>query len=309
MSYRPEILVTAGSLEEVSRMVEAGADAVNIGEQKYGLRLPGDIPLEQIAQAVDIARGRQARIIVSVNQIMNNEALAELPDYLRRLEQFGVEAIVFGDPAVLVTAKKHAPGLKLHWSAEMTSTNYATANYWADKGASRAILARELNMEEVLEIKRNALVEIQVQVHGMTNIYHSKRELVKSYFEHRGKPADRAADKERGLYLVEMERRELAFPIYEDVNGTHIMSSDDICMIEGLHELMEGRIDSFKIEGLMKTTEYNELVVRVYREAVEAYLSDPGAYRLNPEWLEQIKRLQDPKRELTFGFYYKEQVY
>lgn len=309
MAYRPEIQVTAGTLEEISRMVEAGADAVNIGEQRYGLRLPGDIQLEQIPQAVDIARGRQARIIVSVNQIMNNETLGELPDYLHRLQQSGVDAIVFGDPAVLVTAKMHAPRLKLHWGAEMTSTNFATANYWANKGASRAILARELNMEEVLEIKRNSRMEVQVQVHGMTNIYHSKRELVRSYLEHQGKTADQAADKERGLYLVEMERQELAFPIYEDVNGTHIMSSDDICMIESLHELMEGRIDSFKIEGLMKTAEYNELVIRLYREAVEAYLSDPAAYRMNPEWLERIKRVQDPKRELSFGFYYKEQVY
>ena len=137
----------------------------------------------------------------------------------------------------------------------MTSTNYATANYWAKQGATRVVLARELNMEQVLAFKEQAELAVEVQVHGITNIYHSKRELVKNYIEHQGKDAavqDRSI--ERGLFLIEHERRDQRYPVYEDSNGTHIMSSEDICMLENLPELMDGQIDSLKIEGLLKSS-------------------------------------------------------
>ncbi len=310
MARKPELLVTAGSMEEVERLIAAGADAVNIGEHKYGLRLPGEFSPKQIGEAVRFAHEKGAKVYVSVNNIMHNELLSELPDYIKRVSEAGADAIIFGDPAVLVAAKQAAPGLKLHWSAEMTTTNYASANYWAGKGAVRVILARELNMEQILEIKRNVRMEVQVQVHGMTNIYHSKRNLVHSYVEHQGRDAEcfeRGID--RGLVLVEAERRDQKFPVYEDRNGTHIMSSDDICMIENLHELLERQIDSLKIEGLLKPLQYNETVVSCYREAIEAYCANPEKYEFQPEWLERIKALQDPDRELSYGFFYKEQVY
>lgn len=310
MQIRPEIMATAGSMEELKRVIRAGADAVNIGEQKFGMRLAGEFKLEQIADAVQLAHQHQAKIIVSVNNIMNNCILDEIPEYLAQLQRINVDAIIFGDPAVLISAKQFAPGLALHWSAEMTSTNYATANYWASKGASRVILARELNMEQVLEIKQQVSMEVQVQVHGVTNIYHSKRNLVHNYRQHQGKGTEEPVyDKDRGLFLVEEERPDETYPIYEDGNGTHIMSADDICMIENLPELLEGGINSLKIEGLMKSMEYNETVVRVYRQAVDAYMKEPAGYRFNPAWLEQIEQIQDPKRELSYGFFYKEQVY
>jgi putative protease len=204
--------------------------------------------------------------------------------------------------------------MKLHWNAEMTSTNYATANYWGRRGASRAVLARELNLEQIIDVKSNTALEVQVQVHGLTNIYHSKRPLVHNYFEHRrnsGEEEDCApeANVEDGLYLVETERPDERFPIYEDANGTHIMSSDDLCMIENLHELMDAGIDSFRIEGLLKSAEYNETVIRSYRAAIDSYAANSQAYVFNEEWLDAIKALQDPARELSYGFFYKEQVY
>jgi putative protease len=312
-AYKPELLTTAGSLHELERLIEAGADAVNIGEHKYGLRLPGEFTLEQVGEAVKLAHAKGAKIYVSVNNIMDNEILADLPDYLRGLEERQVDAIVFGDPAVLMAAKQFAPGVELHWSTEMTSTNYATANFWAGKGAKRVIVARELNLEEIHQIKRHVHLQVQVQAHGLTNIYHSKRNLVQSYMEHQGQNArleDLGAG--RGLFLIEAERQDEKFPIYEDRNGTHIMSSDDICMIENLHELLEEPIDSLKIEGLLKSAEYNEVVVRAYRQAIDAYAADPSRYIYNEDWLEGIRVIQQkeyPDRELSFGFFYKEQVY
>ncbi|MDQ8738850.1 peptidase U32 family protein [Paenibacillus sp. LHD-38] len=310
MAYRPELLATAASIEELERLIAAGADAFVIGEARYGTRLAGEFNKDMIEQAVGIAKPRGVKIYAALNNLMDNEAAESLNEYVSALVEAGVDAYVFGDPAVLMAAKAHAPGVALHWNAEMTSTNYVTANYWGRRGATRYVLARELNMEQVIDTTTGTDLEVQVQVHGMTNIYHSKRSLVESYMEHQSEPERLTQkDKNRGMYVMEAERQDERYPIYEDSNGTHIMSSDDICMVENLHELLEAGISSLKIEGMMKSIEYNEIVVRSYRQAIDSYLADPAEYSFNEEWLEAIQRVQDPNRELSYGFFYKEQVY
>ncbi|MBD0381759.1 peptidase U32 family protein [Paenibacillus sedimenti] len=307
---KPELVVSSGSVTELKRLIEAGADAVIVGEERYGLRLPGEVQLAELQDAVAWSHERGAKVYVAVNNIFDNDSLEGLFNYLTQLQQFGVDAVIFGDPAVLMAVRSLTNPIKLHWNAEMTSTNYATANYWGQQGASRVVLARELNMEQVLDFKQHTELEVEVQVHGITNIYHSKRELVKNYMEHQGKDAssqDRSM--ERGLFLIEHERRDQRYPVYEDRNGTHIMSSEDICMLENLPELMDGQVDSLKIEGLLKSIEYNETVVRSYRAVIDAYAADPQGYTFNQEWLDAIAKLQDPERELSYGFFYKEQVY
>ncbi|CAM4203175.1 putative protease [Paenibacillus endophyticus] len=310
MAYKPELLATAASLEELRRLIAAGADAFVIGEARYGTRLAGEFTLEMIAEAVKIARPHGVRVYAALNNLMDNEAAESLNTYVSTLADVGVDAFVFGDPAVLMAARSHAPGIALHWNAEMTSTNYVTANYWGRRGATRYVLARELNMEQVIDTAAASDLEVQVQVHGMTNIYHSKRSLVGSYLDHQTEPERLPQkDKDRGLYVMEAERQDERYPIYEDINGTHIMSSDDICMVENIHELLEAGVSSLKIEGIMKSMDYNETVVRSYRQAIDSYLSDPEAYAFNEEWLEAIQQIQDPNRELSYGFFYKEQVY
>ncbi|WP_337099472.1 peptidase U32 family protein [Paenibacillus sp. YIM B09110] len=310
MAYKPELLTTAASMEELERLMEAGADAFVIGESRYGARLAGQFTLEMIADAVKLAKPRGVKIYVVINNLIDNATIESLPAYISGLAAAGVNAIVFGDPAVLMAARANAPGMPLHWNAEMTSTNYATADYWGRRGATRFVLARELNMEQIVDIKANTKLPIEVQVHGMTNIYHSKRSLVNSYMEHQQEP-EKLDDSslERGLYVMEAERPDERFPIYEDANGTHIMSSGDICMLDALHELLEVSVDSLKIEGLMKPIEYNETVVRAYRKAIDAYTADPESYEFQEQWLDDIREVQDPKRELTYGFFFKEQVY
>ncbi|MGG6310959.1 peptidase U32 family protein [Paenibacillus macerans] len=311
MNKRTELLVPAGSMEELELYFAAGAGAALIGEAKYGMRLPGEMKMTDIAEAVRLAHGRGAQIYVSINNLMTNEMLGELPDYVKQLAKCGVDAVEFGDPAVLQTVREVAPKLKLHWNAEMTSTNYATANYWGAKGASRVVLARELNMDEITGMHPSLQIESEVQVHGMTNIYHSKRRLVQSYMTHQGRPVAPDSDLglSRGLFLIEAERQDEKFPIYEDPNGTHIMSSDDLCILEDLHMLLAAGVDSFKIETLLKPVAYNEVVISSYRQAIEAYFRDPDGYEFDEAWLEAIREVQDPERELSFGFFYKEQVY
>ncbi|MEK3781868.1 peptidase U32 family protein [Paenibacillus sp. FSL R5-0810] len=310
MSNKPELLAAAGSTAEVRAYLDAGANAVVVGEDRFGMRLPGSMTLEEIREAAELAHSRGSSIYVCVNNLMTNELLNDLPDYIRSLGEIGIDAVEFNDPSVLTAVKEHAPKVKLHWNAEMTATNYSTANYWGNKGASRVILARELNMDEVTEMKPRLELEAQVQIHGMTNIYHSKRRLVKSYMAHQGRPVEEGnLGKERGLFLIEAERQDEKYPIYEDMNGTHIMSSEDICILEDLHLLMAAGVDSFKVETLLKPRHYNEIVLRTYRKAIDTYAADPSGYAFQEEWLDAIREVQDPERELSFGFFYKEQVY
>ncbi|NMO96782.1 peptidase U32 family protein [Paenibacillus lemnae] len=310
MTHTPELLAPAGSLEEAQAYLKAGANALLVGEDRYGMRLPGSMNLDHIAQTVELAHRQGAKLYVSLNNLMTNELLEELPHYVKQLGRIGVDAVEFNDPSVLKAVKTCAPDIRLHWNAEMTSTNFSTSNYWGRKGAARVILARELNMDEITEMKPSLQIEAQVQVHGMTNIYHSKRQLVKSYMAHQGRPVDGdSLGKERGLFLVEAERAEEKFPIYEDINGTHIMSSDDICILEDLHVLLEAGLDSLKVETLLKSVSYNEVVLHTFRQAIDTYYTDPEHYEFQEAWMERIRSVQDPERELSFGFFYKEQVY
>ncbi|MDT8977230.1 peptidase U32 family protein [Paenibacillus sp. chi10] len=311
MTYQPELLVTAGSVEELERLLQAGANAVLVGEEKYSMRMPGEMTIADIEASLPIVRSHNAKLYVAVNNIMHNEHLTDLSTYLKRLEELGVDAIAYGDPAVIMVARTAAPTLRLQWNAEMTSTNYRTAQYWQKRGASRIVAARELNLEQVVEMKQQLPdMEVQVQIHGMTNIYHSKRHLVHHYMRHLGKEEGTyEVGMEQKLFLVERERQDEKFPMYEDANGTHIMSSDDMCFIEDLKLLLDAHIDSFKIEGILKSISYNETVVGVYREAIDSYIADPEGYSMKEEWLERIRAVQDPERELSFGFFYKEQMY
>ncbi|WP_159881222.1 peptidase U32 family protein [Paenibacillus puerhi] len=316
MRTKPELLIAAGTPAEARRYVEAGADAVLIGEHRFGLRLPGEITVRELEELVPWLHERQVKVYAAVNNLMSNEQLDELQAYLKELHKLKIDALVFGDPAVLIAVRKAAPGIGLHWNAEMTSTNYATAKYWGTKGATRMVLARELNLEETLEIKRLLPdMEVQVQVHGITNIYHSKRSLLTNYQNHQGENRVLTSDEvlkagvDQGLFLIEQERQNERYPVYEDINGTHIMSSDDICILDSLHELLEGGIDSLKIEPLLKSVEYNETVLRGYRQAIDAYTADPSGYVFDERLLDAIRELQDPRRELSYGFFFKEQVY
>ncbi|MED5020542.1 U32 family peptidase [Paenibacillus chibensis] len=310
MTKQHELMVTAGSLQECSAYIDAGASELLIGDAIYGLRMPGSLTEAEIREAVRMGQARNAKVIVSMTNVMTNDMLRLLPDYILFLKDAGVYAVEYSDPSVLAAVKTYAPSIRLHWNAEMMSTNYATANYWGRKGAVRVAAAKELSMDEILDLKRNLEIEAQIQVHGMTNIYHSKRKLVQSYMMHQGRPVHGGSlDKERGLFLVEADRAQEKFPIFEDTHGTHIMSSDDICILEDLHLLLQAGIDCLKIEGFMKPLGYNAAVVQAYRTAIDAYVMNPAGYQFREEWLDRIRELQDPQRELTFGFFYKEQVY
>ncbi|GEL06794.1 peptidase U32 family protein [Salisediminibacterium halotolerans] len=307
---KPELLVTPTSVENVEEVIDAGADAVMIGEERYGLRLAGEFDRTAVHEAVKLAHERGVKVYVAMNALFHNDTLPELPDYLAFLDKIGADAVVFGDPAVLMNAKQYAPKVELHWNTETTATNWYTANYWGRKGSARAVLARELNMDSVIEIKENAEVAIEVQVHGMTCMFQSKRTLVGNYMEFQGKDLGvEGRSKDRTLVLHDPER-DVKYPIWEDWNGTHIMSPKDMCIIDELDELIDAEIDSFKIDGVLKDGAYIRDMTGLYRQAIDQYAAKPEEYIEEKEaWRDRALALQPDNRELDTGFFFKETVY
>lgn len=307
---KPELLVTPTCVEDIEPLINAGATAFIIGEQRYGLRLAGEFNREEIGKAVEIAHAHDTKIYVAMNALFHNEKIPELGDYIAFLRDSNVDAIVFGDPAVLMSVREVAPEMKLHWNTETTATNWYTCNYWGRKGAKRAVLARELNMDAIVEIKENAEIEIEVQVHGMMCMFQSKRSLVGNYFEYQGNVMEiENCKKEKDMFLFDNERGN-KYPIFEDENGTHIMSPNDVCIIDELEEMIDAGVDSFKIEGILKSSEYLIETTKIYRKAIDLCVENRDEYEdIKDDLLEQLEELQPVNRSLDTGFYFKETVY
>jgi len=307
---KPELLVTPLTVDDILPLADAGADAFVIGEQRYGLRLAGEFTREDVKKAIDSAHSKGKKVYVAINAIFHNEKIEELAGYIQFIKEAKADAIIFGDPAVLMTAKEAAPEMKLHWNTETTGTNWFTCNYWGEKGAKRSVLAREINMDAIVEIKENAEVEIEVQVHGMSCMFQSKRSLLGNYYEYHGKVMEiENRNKEKNMFLHDNERGN-KYPIFEDENGTHIMSPNDICIIDELPEMMEVGVDSFKIDGILKSPEYILAVTKAYREAIDLFVEDPDAYDdKKDELLAAIEDIQPVNRPLDTGFFFKETVY
>ncbi|MCA1056243.1 U32 family peptidase [Rossellomorea aquimaris] len=307
---KPELLVTPTSLSDIEPLASAGADAFIIGEQKFGLRLAGEFPKDDVKKAIQTAHERGKKVYVAMNAIFHNDKIAELEDYISFLKEAGADAIVFGDPAVLMAARTSAPDMKLHWNTETTATNWYTCNYWGRKGAKRAVLARELSMDSIVEIKEHAEVEIEVQVHGMTCMFQSKRSLLGNYFEYQGKVMEIENRKQQKNMFLHDKERHNKYPIFEDENGTHIMSPNDMCIIDELGEMIEAGVDSFKIDGVLKSTQYMIEITKLYRKAIDLFVSDEDQYdEQKDELLEEAKQLQPDNRPLDTGFFFKETVY
>ncbi|MGE7836887.1 peptidase U32 family protein [Viridibacillus arvi] len=307
---KPELLVTPQSVEHVEALIQAGADAFLIGEQQFGLRLAGEFSIEQVAAATEKIHAAGKKVYVAMNAIFHNDRVDALAPYMRKLAEIGVDAIVFGDPAMIIARREAEVTIPLHWSPETIATNWFQADYWGKRGATRTVLARELSMDEVIEIKENTKFEIEVQVHGMTCMFQSKRSLLGNYFLYQDKAMEVENRKEnRNMFLHDDERNN-KYPIYEDLNGTHIFSPNDLCIIDELDELFEAGIDSFKIEGVLQSPEYVVSVTECYRKAIDAYAESADNYfDIKNDLLAKIEEIQPAIRPLDTGFYFKETVY
>lgn len=317
MRRKIELLIPAGSLEVLRVAVDYGADAVYIGGEAFGLRAKAhNFTMEEMKEGCDYCHAHGARLYVTVNIFAHNADLPGVRSYLERLRDVPVDALIISDPAIFTMAREILPDMELHVSTQANNTNYGIYQFWYRLGAKRVVSARELSLEELKEIRANIPEDMEIEsfIHGAMCISYSGRCLLSNFLTGRDANQGACTHPCRWKYsVVEEKRPGEYFPVEEDDRGTYIFNSKDLCMIEHVPELVNAGIDSFKIEGRMKTALYVATVARTYRKAIDDYMESEEKYRTNlPYYKEEIGKCT--YRQFTTGFYFgkpgpEEQVY
>lgn len=304
MLKKPELLAPAGNMEKMKMALLYGADAVYLGGKMYGLRaFGGNFTQEELKEAVDFAHNLGKKVYVTVNIFPHNSDLEGLPDYLRYLEKIGVDALLIADLGIFSLCKEVTPHMEIHISTQANNTNWRTVNAWQALGAKRVVLAREMSLNEIREIRAKTTADLEMFVHGAMCISYSGRCLLSNYFTGRDSNRGSCAQSCRWKYaLVEETRPSKYFPIAEDERGTYIMNSKDMCLLPHIADVIESGVESLKIEGRMKSVHYAASVVKAYRLAIDAYFEDPEHFKIQQSWLDELEKVSH--RPYTTGFYY-----
>ena len=305
MAEHIELLAPAGDMERLRMSLAYGADAVYLAGTDFGMRsFAGNFTPEELKQAVALCHSRGVAVHVTCNTMPRNGEIARMPEWLSYLQELGVDAAILADVGVLSLLKKHAPKLKAHISTQASVSNYQAAAAWHELGASRVILARELSLDEIREIRAKAPRELEIEafVHGAMCVSYSGRCLLSNYMT--GRDANRGACAQPCRYqyaLVEEKRPGEYFPIGEDAGGAYILNSRDMCMIDHIPELIDAGLDSLKIEGRAKSAYYAAVVTGAYRHAIDAALAGQP---LEPVWRDEVEKVSH--RPYSTGFYFGE---
>lgn len=300
-----ELLAPAGSLEKLKYAVFYGADAVYLGGEIFGLRASSkNFTYEEMKKGIAYAHKHGVKVYLTLNIIPHNSDMNKLEDYIKDIKDFGFDAVIVSDPGILMMVKEFWPSIEIHLSTQANNTNYVSAKFWHAQGVSRVILARELSLEEIKEIKDKIpeTLEIEMFVHGAMCISYSGRCLLSNYMA--GRDANRGACAQpcRWEYsLMEKTREGEYFPVYEDESGTHIFNSRDLNLIHKIPELIESGVSSLKIEGRMKSMYYVANIIRTYREAIDRYYADKEEYTFDEELMDNLRK--SSHRKYTEGFY------
>ncbi len=288
MEKGPELLVPASSLEVLKTAVIFGADAVYIGGEAYGLRAKAkNFSLEEMREGIAFAHANGVKVYVTVNILARNDDLPGVRTYLHELKEISPDALIIADPGIFLLAREICPKMELHISTQANNVNFETFRFWQELGAKRVVCGRELSLKEIREIREGVSpeMEIEVFVHGAMCISYSGRCLLSNYFTGRDANRGECAHPCRWRYAVMEESRPGEYlPVFENERGTFLFNSRDLCMIDHIPELLDSGIDSFKIEGRMKTALYVATVTRAYRKAIDEYRKDPKLYERNREW-------------------------
>ena len=300
---KPELLAPAGDMERLRMAVLYGADAVYLAGTSFGMRsFAGNFSPEELPEAVDFAHSHGVRVHCTVNTMPRNNEIAQLPEHLERLQDAGVDALIVADLGCFTLAGRYAPRCQRHISTQASISNYESARAWYDLGASRVILARELSLDEIREIREKTPEDLEIDafVHGSMCVSYSGRCLLSNYMT--GRDANRGACAQPCRYqyaLVEEKRPGEYFPVFEDEKGTYIMNSRDMCMIDHIDDLMDVGLSSLKIEGRAKSAYYAAIVTGAYRHVID----DVAAGRApDPVWRDEVEHVSH--RHYSTGFYY-----
>ena len=304
---KPELMIPASSLEVLKTAVTFGADAVYIGGEVFSLRAKSkNFSLDDMREGIAFAHEHGTKVYVTANILAHNGDLDGIETYFHELKEIKPDALIISDPGVFQIAKEICPEIDVHISTQANNTNYRTYRFWHTMGASRVVSARELSLKEIRELRDNIPEELEIEtfIHGAMCISYSGRCLLSSYFTGRDANQGACTHPCRWKYAIMEETRPGEYlPVYENERGTYIFNSKDLCMIEHIPEMVEAGIDSFKIEGRMKTALYVAVVTRTYRQAIDDYFTDPELYKSRMDYYkDEIAKCT--YRQFTTGFFF-----
>ena len=304
---KPELLIPASSLEVLKTAVIFGADAVYIGGEVFSLRAKSkNFSMDDMREGIAFAHAHGTKVYVTANILAHNGDLEGVEAYFHELKEIGPDALIISDPGVFQIAKEICPEIDVHISTQANNTNYRTYRFWHNLGATRVVSARELSIDELRELRANIPEELEIEtfIHGAMCISYSGRCLLSSYFTVRDANQGACTHPCRWKYAIMEETRPGEYlPVYENERGTYIFNSKDLCMIDHIPELVSAGIDSFKIEGRMKTALYVAVVTRTYRQAIDDYMRDPKLYESRMDYYkEEIAKCT--YRQFTTGFFF-----
>lgn len=304
---KPELLIPASSLDVLKTAVLFGADAVYIGGEAFGLRAKAkNFTREEMGQGIEFAHAHGVRVHVTANILAHNYDLAGAEEYFRELKALKPDALIIADPGMFMLAREICPEIDIHISTQANNTNYMTYLFWHKQGAKRVVCARELSLGEIREIREKIPEDMEIEsfIHGAMCISYSGRCLLSNYFTGRDANHGACTHPCRWKYAVVEETRPGEYmPVYENERGTFIFNSKDLCMIEHIPEMIQAGINSFKIEGRMKTALYVATVARTYRKAIDDCLESEEKYRANMDWY-RAEISKCTYRQFTTGFYF-----
>ncbi|AFA47780.1 peptidase U32 family protein [Acetobacterium woodii] len=302
---KPELLAPAGNFEKLKYALHYGADAVYCAGERFGLRAKADnFSQETLSEAVAYVHERNKKIYVTLNIIAHNADLEGLPEYVEELQELGIDGVIVADPGVFSVVREVAPELKISVSTQANNTNWRSVAFWHAQGAKRIVLARELGLKEIQEIREKVAPEMEIEtfVHGAMCISYSGRCLLSHYMTGRNSNQGDCAHPCRWKYhLIEETRPDEAFSIEEDETGSFIFNSKDLCLINEIPQLMIAGVNSFKIEGRMKSLYYVATVVSAYRSAIDYCCANPTVTHLEDGYYEELTKVSH--RNYTKGFF------
>lgn len=302
---KPELLAPAGTLEKLRMAIHYGADAVYIGGTQYGLRSrAGNFSIEEMQEGLAFAKKHNAKVYVAANIVAHENDTEGAGDYFRTLRDIGIDAVIVSDPALIEICAMEAPGLPIHLSTQASATNYEALNFWKEEGLERVVLAREVSMEEIREIRQKTDIELEAFIHGAMCISYSGRCVLSNHMSHRDANRGGCSQSCRWKYdLFEMpELNERQSLLGGEPLEAFSMSAVDMSMIRHIPDFIENGVESLKIEGRMKSIHYVSTVSNVYRQVIDAYSADPENFVFQQEWEDELWKVA--QRELATGFYY-----
>ena len=299
-----ELLAPAGTPEKLEIALHYGADAVYLAGKDFSLRnFSANFSLEEMQAARRLTREQGVRMYVAVNIYSRDSETRAIADYLDALGGIEPDALIVADPAVFMLARKRLSQIPIHISTQANTTNTGTARFWRDLGATRVNTARELTLEEIRRITAESGIDVEAFVHGAMCMAYSGRCLLSGYMNNRASNRGMCSQPCRFRYtLMEQKRPGQYFPIEEDPRGAYLFNSRDLCMIEHLPRMIDTGICALKIEGRMKSIHYLAGVVKVYREALDAWYENPETYRVRKRWLKELAAISH--RGYCTGFYF-----